>query len=284
MNTRHQIAIPCHPANPVDYLACCGLADILARMDRTALTHWHTTAPLEFVMESTLTEANYLTTLLATLRDAERWKFVPVLETDEPSRIEVDFIPEGRPRFTVPLDWWYETLSQAGEIAEKSAWKMYAGQQTVQKIVTDMLKEAAAMPQPASIAELLAARAPMSGRFGFDPRSSRDALNAGFSSNDLGLPVDTYPFAELLVTFGRLLPQPLRPRWGFVLSARMAGPWRGPGWIRLPPLAIATSGSARSACCRACGLSKCTLALRCQGHSEELLKFSSRSTNDKKNL
>ncbi len=227
MNTRHQISIPCLPANPVDYLACCGLADILARMDRTALTHWRTTAPLGFVMESTLTEANYLAILLATLRDTERWKFVPVLETDEPSRIEVDFIAEGRPRFTVPLDWWYETLSQAGEIAEKSAWKMYAGQQTVQKIVTDMLKEAASMPQPASIAELLAARAPMSGRFGFDPRSSRDALNAGFSSNDLGLPVDTYPFAELLVTFGAGAFFPGRcGRAGDLSSARG---WRGRG-------------------------------------------------------
>jgi hypothetical protein len=227
MNARHQIAIPCHPANPVDYLACCGLADILARMDRTALTHWRTTAPLGFVMESTLTEASYLATLLATFRDAERWEFIPVLETDEPSRIEVDFIPEGHPHFTVPLDWWYETLSQAGEIAEKSAWKMYAGQQTVQKIVTDMVKEAASMPQPVSIAELLAARAPMSGRFGFDPRSSRDALNAGFSSNDLGLPVDTYPFAELLVTFGAGAFFPGRcGRAGDLSSARG---WRGRG-------------------------------------------------------
>ena len=34
MNTRHQIAIPCNPANPVDYLACCGLADLLARLER----------------------------------------------------------------------------------------------------------------------------------------------------------------------------------------------------------------------------------------------------------
>src|SRR5439155_18238629 len=101
MNTRHQIAIPCHPANPVNYLACCGLADILARMDRTALTHWRTAAPLGFVMESSLTEAKYLAALLVTLRVSERWKFVSVLETDEPSRIEVDFIPEGRPRFTV---------------------------------------------------------------------------------------------------------------------------------------------------------------------------------------
>lgn len=202
MNTRHQIAIPCQPANPVDYLACCGLADILARMDSTALSHWHTAAPLGFVLESTLTEAEFLATLLATFRDCAHWKFILVLETDEPSRIEVQFTSASRPSFTVSLDWWYETLTDDGRIAEKSAWKMYAGQQTVEKITTDMVKEAASMPQPASLADLLTARAPMSGRFGFDPRSSRDALNAGFSSNDLGLPVDTYPFAELLVTFG----------------------------------------------------------------------------------
>lgn len=225
MNTRHQINILCQPANPVDYLACCGLADILARMDRTALTHWRTTAPLGFVMESNITEARYLATLLLTLRDSDRWTFVSVPETNEPSRIEAGFIPEGRPPITLPLDWWYETLSQGGEIAEKSAWKMYAGQQTVQKIVTDMVKEAASLRQPASITALLTAHVPMSGRFGFDPRSSRDALNAGFSSNDLGLSVDTYPFAELLVMFGAGAFFPSRcGRAGDLSSARG---WRG---------------------------------------------------------
>src|SRR5262245_27876981 len=117
MKTRSQIIIPCQPANPVDYLACCGLADILARMDRTAVTHWRTAAPLAFVMESTFTEGKYLTTLLATLRELARWRFICAPETDEPSRIEVDFIPDGCAVFTVCLDWWYETLSRAGEIA-----------------------------------------------------------------------------------------------------------------------------------------------------------------------
>lgn len=202
MSTRYQIIIPCQPANPVDYLACCALADLLARMDRTARTHWHTVAPLAFVMESTLTEAEFLATLLATFRAASRWKFIPVHDTEEPARIEVEFASAGLDSFTVPLDWWYETLSPTGDIAEKSAWKMYAGQQTVRKITTDMIAQAAAMPVPASVAALLTTRAPMSGRFGFDPRSSRDAINAGFSSNDLGLPVETYPYAELLVTLG----------------------------------------------------------------------------------
>jgi hypothetical protein len=71
----------------------------------------------------------------------------------------------------------------------------------------------------------------MSGRFGFDPRSSRDALNAGFSSNDLGLPVETYPYAELLVTFGAGAFFPSRcGRAGDLASARG---WRGRGESRV---------------------------------------------------
>jgi CRISPR-associated protein Csb3 len=230
MNTRHQVIIPCQPANPVDYIACCGLADLLARMDRTARTYWRTAAPLAFVMESMLTEAEFLATLLVTFRTASRWRFIPVHDSEEPARIEVEFTPEGRDAFTVPLDWWYETLTTEGDISEKSAWKMYAGQQTVKKITTDMIGQAATMTVPASITALLTTRAPMSGRFGFDPRSSRDAINAGFSSNDLSLPVDTYPYAELLVTFGAGAFFPSRcGRAGDLTSARG---WRGRGESR----------------------------------------------------
>ena len=230
MSARHQIEISCQPANPVDYLACCGLADLIARADPTAMTHWRTVSPLGFVIDTDLTEAKFLGMLLDTFRDASRWKFVPVRGSEEPARIEVRFIPEGRPAFKVPLDWWYETLTTDGEIAEKSAWKMYAGQQTVTKITCDMLDAAAEMNAPVALAELLTAKIPMSGRFGFDPRSSRDALNAGFSSNDLGLPVDTYPFAELLVTFGAAAFFPSRTgRAGDLASTRG---WRGRGESR----------------------------------------------------
>ncbi len=230
MNKRQQIIIPCQPANPVDYLACCGLADLLARLDTTARTHWCTTAPLAFVMESTLTEVEFLTTLLATFRTASRWSFISVHDSEEPARIEVEFTPENRDAFTVPLDWWYETLTPEGDIAYKSAWKMYAGQQTVRKITTDMIEQVATMALPSTLAHLLTVKSPMGGRFGFDPRSSRDAINAGFSSNDLGLPVDTYPYAELLVTFGvgAFFPS----RCGRASDLTSARGWRGRGESR----------------------------------------------------
>jgi hypothetical protein len=227
MSTRYQINVLCQPANPVNYLACCGFADILARMDATSSTYWRTATPLAFVMESTVREEEFLETVLATLRDLKRWNFISAGDSDEPARIEASFTPKARESFTVQLDWWYETLNLSGEIAEKSAWKMYAGQQTVKKITTDMVEQAALLPKPDSVAELLTVRAPMSGRFGFDPRSSRDALNTGFSSNDLGLPVDTYPCAELLVTFGVGAFFPSRcGRAGDLTSSRG---WRGRG-------------------------------------------------------
>lgn len=226
MSIRHRFNIPCQPANPMDYLACCGLADILSRFDRTALSHWRTVDPLGFVMESALTEAEFLIALLATFRESTRWKFIPIPDTNQPARIEVEFQATGH-ILNVTLDWWYETLNEKGEIAGKSAWKMYAGQQTVEKITNDMLKAVVSMPQPVCLAEMLAARTPMSGRFGFDPRSSRDALNAGFSSNDLGLSVDTYPFAELLVAFGASAFFP--SRCGNAGSLPSARGWRGRG-------------------------------------------------------
>jgi CRISPR-associated protein Csb3 len=42
----------------------------------------------------------------------------------------------------------------------------------------------------------------MKRRFGFDPRSSRNALDTGFSANDLKMPVATYPFVEMLAGIG----------------------------------------------------------------------------------
>ena len=102
---------------------------------------------------------------------------------------------------TLRLDWWYETLKSDKAIKEKSAWKMYAGQQTAEKISRDMTGAAAKLLQqhPVTyISALLKLSAGMTGRFGFDPRSSRNALDTGFSANDLNLPIATYPFAEML--------------------------------------------------------------------------------------
>lgn len=202
----HHITIPCNPANPVNYLACCGLFDLLARMDGGALGWWQTKVPVAFLLESEVTAGEFEATVLHTLCSAACWEFVRSAESEAPVRVVARFTPPGKPTFGVSLDWWLETAEQDGRIRDKSAWKMYAGQQTIEGIIADMLVEAAKLRtglRPGmSLADLLDQSVEMTGRFGFDPRASRNALDVGYSPNDLHLPVRTFVFAELLATFG----------------------------------------------------------------------------------
>ena len=202
----HRITIACNPANPVNYLACCGLFDLLARMDAGALGWWQTKAPVAFLLESDVAEADFAATVLSSLSSASYWRFGRAPAGEAPVRIVVEFTPPGMTSFSVALDWWFETAELDGTIREKSAWKMYAGQQTVERIIGDMLNEAARLRTGLAcetpVAGLLEQSAEMTGRFGFDPRASCNALDVGYSANDLHLPVRTFVFTELLAMFG----------------------------------------------------------------------------------
>ncbi len=202
----HRITIPCNPSNPVNYLACCGLFDLLARMVSGALGWWQTKAPVAFLLESEVPETELAAMVLNTLCCARCWKFIKSQRGDSAVQVVAEFSPPCRPAFTVSLDWWLETAGLDGAIRDKSAWKMYAGQQTIEGILGDMLTEAAKL-RPGlragiPLADLLDQSAEMTGRFGFDPRASRNALEVGYSPNDLHLPVRTFVFTELLATFG----------------------------------------------------------------------------------
>ena len=198
----HRLEVRCNPANPVLYLACCGLFDLLARMDPEARGHWRNTAPTAFLLDTSVSEAHLLATLLDTFCSPGSWQYDKPAGGKEPTAIRTAFRPANGPAFTVALDWWFETAKLGGEVNAKSAWKMYAGQQTVTGITEDMVTQAATLRKlgklPATLTELLACEVAMSGRFGLDPRSSRNALDVGYSSNDLGLPVSTAPFSETL--------------------------------------------------------------------------------------
>lgn len=211
--------IQLNPYNPVEYLAVCGVLEILARFDADALSWWELDAQPRCWLESRVDEAALLHCLTQTLTDWSAWQTpanqsAMMVEPEDETSEESSDEEEGNegvllcPSFylndqtaTLRLDWWYETLKPDKAIKEKSAWKMYAGQQTAEKISRDMTSAAAKLLQQhpvASISTLLKLSAGMTGRFGFDPRSSRNALDTGFSANDLNLPIATYPFAEML--------------------------------------------------------------------------------------
>ena len=217
--------IQVNPYNPVEYLACCGVFEILTRFDQTATSWWEVEKQPRFWIESEIDEAELLRCLKDSLTDWSQWQ----KQEDDASALDSDEVgtdetankegdeeegDEGiklSPQFSMRdqslplvLDWWYETLSPEKKIKEKSAWKMYAGQQTAEKICRDMTIKAAELLREkpiSSIADLLKLSGGMTGRFGFDPRSSRNALDTGYSANDLKLPIATYPIAELLTGF-----------------------------------------------------------------------------------
>src|SRR5205085_12568903 len=102
----------------------------------------------------------------------------------------------GAKRIRLELDWLYHSLDRNGKIKDKGAWKMYAGQQKAEKIAADMIAVCLELADSASgkLKNLFEVSVEMSGRFGFDPRSSRNALDVGYSPNDSGIPIATFPF------------------------------------------------------------------------------------------
>jgi len=202
MTERHRIEIQTTPQNPVQYLACCGVFEIVARFDTTAMAHWTSNASPGFVITGQINEADALQSVANGITDWDCWRTVAF--SDETVCLDVSFTLNGEVR-TVSLDWWYEYLNRDGRIKEKSAWKMYAGQQTAEGITKDMSSVAARLlmsAQLSTLSELIGLNCGMTGRFGFDPRSSRNALDAGYSPNDLKLAIATYPFAEVLAVIG----------------------------------------------------------------------------------
>jgi CRISPR-associated protein Csb3 len=245
--------IQVNPYNPVEYLACCGVLEILARFDVKAASWWEAEGTPRLWLDSETDEAALLRCLTQTLTDWGEWQSLAeqagetlaseagqdegmTEEQSAPDQAE-DESSEGirlQPSFylndckvTLTLDWWYETLTPQRRIKEKSGWKMYAGQQTAEKISRDMTTAAGELlrqNQVEGISALLKLSAGMTGRFGFDPRSSRNALDTGFSANDLKLPIATYPFAEMLAGIAAHYFFPQRTRQGGGITSSR-------GWI-----------------------------------------------------
>jgi len=202
---RHRTVISCNAANPVNYLACCGILDLLARVDAEALGCWQAKSPVAFLLDSKPSEGELTAWVIEILCSPSRWMFTCPPAGQAPVRLLVDVASPDQPLLPIMLDWWFETSALDGTIRDKSAWKMYAGQQTIEKIIGDMLTEATKLRSGLigkNLGDLLEQSAEMTGRFGFDPRASRNALEVGYSANDLQLPVRTFVFAELLATFG----------------------------------------------------------------------------------
>ena len=90
MNERHETIIEVNALNPVEYLACCGIFEIAARFDETALAHWQSEDTTIFALESVLSEKELLEIIVPSLTDWNKWKSV-ANDAKEVIRLEASF-------------------------------------------------------------------------------------------------------------------------------------------------------------------------------------------------
>jgi len=205
-------------------------------------------------MESQIDESAMRACLITACTDPGCWTFLP---TDAPDaqvvRADLHVSLLGKKR-VMSLDWWYETLEKDGDIAEKSAWKMYAGNQKPQGIIQKMVAASREMmhnSHPGTLTQLLALNQGMTGRFGLDCRSSRKAFDAGFSANDTpGYQAATYPFLELLAVIGahNFFPARTKPSHGNESTRGWTGEkvFQYALWMHALPIPLARVAAARA--------------------------------------
>lgn len=219
--------------NPGQYLACCGLFELaeLAAPGGEAQFEGGCVFALR-------TDA---------LLPPQRLALVPQAGLDgkpydaktEPLTLDVS----GR---TLALNWWLnETLSK------KSVLKTWGGQQRPREVLGELLRLLdVAVPFDA----LFSAAVYTKSRFGLDARSAWEALDAGYSPNDIGQNARTFPWVEVLAVVGLQGFRPAEQRraryryaaWGSPLPlvaarAASAAPWPGLP-VRLFEFSIAGRG------------------------------------------
>lgn len=198
--TRTPIATPISfdPRNPGQVFAALGLLELLDRIapHTEPCGRFDLTGAPAFVIEQT-GNGHPVRLVLDALRDAR-----------------VEPAPPAGEEATAPLDLHLGGRAEGGTVVRLDLWakldsrirvKTWAGQQTsriIMDALLDVFRRGALSMVDESLSAPFDAGLPMTGRFGFDPRSAWTALDAGYSPNEQGDAVLTYPLVELLAAVG----------------------------------------------------------------------------------
>lgn len=228
--------------NPGEYLAVCGLLEVLSRYDANATSAWRRTigalpslpsaAADVCEVNATINEADVAADLAKQLGTEDAWKAIT-----ENGRVPLsDSVGGwcGGLEFTLPdkhvvvLDHWYEWAhTSQGHIVQrlerrdgKSRWKFWAGKQdeaSIKKgsysaslrgiagLSLDLVKAAASLSSAQKLQELLSFTTPGSSRLNFDAVATRSSIDRGISANDAaksGGSSQGRPALELLAAIG----------------------------------------------------------------------------------
>lgn len=229
----NELRIPIDPLNPGHFYACCGLLELLEPAHEWLESRFESTARMprrsEFLLRS---EAPIdLKAALEAVRLAE-YKAQPGAEGEVDGAAILPVLAR-LPGREVVLDWWlHEFRDKATNL------KCWAGQMTSQRLFDELPQYVDSDLNPN---ELFTSARAVSSRFGVDPRSSWNTLDAGYSLNEQGQDALAFPVVELLAAFGL---QRFRPAsrnrdcvpyalWGEWLHQSVAGLAANQPWIGL---------------------------------------------------
>lgn len=229
--------------NPGQFFACCGLLELASRLwpgsegwfagegSRAAFhiaTHSGHNDPLGEIVR----------------RLCETDELVAIAKDEGIEKIQADRQPVILLPFDLRLDWWLDAYGEG----DKSELKVWAGQQTPERNVNGLRgawRDSLARAPDMSVKQFFSQRWPTTGRFGFDPSASWEAIDVGFSPDEQGIPVLTSPATEILAAVGlqrcRPLPVEGKRRW-FTYHI-----WQQPLEIALASAAVAGVGNQKYA-------------------------------------
>jgi CRISPR-associated protein Csx14 len=229
--------------NPGQFFACCGLLELASRL-WPGSEGWFAGegSRAAFHIATYSGHNDPLGEIVRRLCETDN--LVAIAEDEGIEKMQADRQPVILLPFDLRLDWWLDAYGEG----DKSELKVWAGQQTPERNINGLRsawRDIVSRPRDMTVAQLFSQRWPTTGRFGFDPSASWEALDVGFSPDEQGIPVLTSPATEILAAVGL---QRCRPRSLEGKRRRFAyHPWRTPLEIALASAAVAGVGSTAGA-------------------------------------
>lgn len=206
--------------NPGQFFACCGLLELATRF-------WGNAEGWFGNHEFNVACAGDLPTLLSILLmdPPQEITQLPGGLSIKPLIAPLSFSFDGGATYSLTLSSWMTVKVERNEVvaAANPPWNFWSGQQTslriwlaLRKLLVQRMK---LIPQE-RLFHLFDDKAPLPGRFGFDPEAAWNALDVGFSPNEQGIPVESSAAVELLAAVGlqRFRPQLSEDRQSFIYA------------------------------------------------------------------
>ena len=228
------IALNVDLRNPGQYFACCGILELASRL-WPGSEAWFAKDSARAVFH-VATRNGHNDPLAAIVHELCAAQPLVMLAADHEAQTQADRKPVVIVPFQLRLDWWLDPYGSG----DKSELKIWAGQQTPERNINslcdawrEIVKTAANRIKGTCLFSL---RWPVTGRFGFDPAASWEAIDVGFSPDEQQVPVQTAPATEILAAIGLQRCRPglieRRRRW-FAYH-----PWADPLEIAVAPAGV----------------------------------------------